>query len=158
MESRTRASLWWIILSDYLAQLAVLFPLVMWGIYVAAAVIGLPALKPGRPPLTAEDSPQLLYMAVIFTIVGIPALIWRFRRFQSLFDCGQEVEGRVVRVWFYRGRGRVEFEYAYQDRLFKRSQAIASNRRTRRLRTETEVTVVVDPSNPGRAAIRQLYV
>lgn len=107
--------------------------------------------------MTAEAAPFLLILSAGATLIGIPVMMLRFNWFRSLFTVGQEIEGRVVRVWFYRGRGRVEFCYEYQGQEYAVGRAVGANRQTRMLKVGDSVPVLVDPANPRKAAIRDLY-
>ncbi len=159
-EARRRPSLVRIILSDYIAFLAVLFPLVFWGIFIATAFFGgAPALRGrgGRDPIPPEAAPFFLYASLIVTLLGVAILIWRIRSFQSVFTRGVSVPGRILRVSLARDRGRVEYQYSYQDQTYRAAHAVHKAGRARALRPNDAVTVVVDPENPRRAFIHDLY-
>lgn len=147
-----------VIRSDYLGQIAVLFPVVFWAMYLIVDVFGFfPSLRPGRTPMTAESAPFLLCLAAGATVIGIPLMILRLNWFRSLFAGGEQVDGKVIRVWFYRGRGRVEFSYEYQGREHTVSRALAANKRTRMLKAGDAVRIIADPAKPRRAVICDLY-
>lgn len=138
-QSNPKASLVRIVQSDYLATLAVLFPIVMFGFYIVTS------------------DPLFLNLTLIALAVGIAVLIWRIRLVQVVFVNGTEVAGQVKKVFFYRGRGRVEYTYTYQGQNYSGANAIMKSRRTEALAPGANITVVVHKSSPKRAFIRDLY-
>jgi len=151
-------SLLGIIQLDTVALLALLFPLVIWGIYIATTYFGFFPGLGGRDPLTGADAPLFLYLGLIATVVGIPLLLWRVRSFQSMFRRGIQVRGRITDVSFYRDRGRVEYSYTYEGQTYAGGNAVQKTGRSEALQPGGEVTLLVDPEKPQRAVIRDLYV
>lgn len=147
-----------IILSDFTTALAMLIILVPWIMYIATAYFGFfPSLR-GRDPLTGSDAPFFQNLGIIATLIGIPLLVWRVRSFQALFARGVEVPGRITNVWFHRDRGRIEYEYTYQDKKYSSGNAVMKSGRTNKFRNGDELVLIVDPENPKRALIRELYI
>jgi hypothetical protein len=147
-----------IVQSDYIALLAVLAPVVAWGMYIATAYFGFfPGLR-GDDPLTGADAPFFLYAGVAVTLIAIPLLTVRVRSFQSLFRRGVELPGRITDISFYRDRGRIEYTYSYQGQTYQGANAIQKTGRAQALQPGAEVTLLVDPDKPDRALIRDLYV
>jgi hypothetical protein len=151
-------SIFRIMRTDYAALLAVLFPLVIWGMYVATAFLGFfPGLR-GRDPLTASDAPFFLYFAVIVTLLGIPLLIWRLQAIRAIFIRGVEIPGKIMTAHFSGSRGRLEYAYIFQGQTYRAGHAVHKTKQVRGLQPIDDVTLVVDPNNPGRALIRDIYV
>lgn len=147
-----------IIRTDYAALLAVLFPVVIWGMYVATAFFGFfPGLR-GREPLTASDAPFFLYFALIVTLLGIPLLVWRIRSIQSHFKRGVEVPGTITSANFYRGRGRLEYAYSFQDQTYRTGNAVQETKQIKGLQPGDNIILVVDPDKPRKALIRDIYL
>jgi hypothetical protein len=63
----------------------------------------------------------------------------------------------VVRVSFYRDRGRVEVVYMFQGERYLSRNIVVKNKTTRALVEGMPVIVLVDQGNPRRAFIRELY-
>ena len=147
-----------VIRTDYAAMLALLFPVVIWGMYVATAFFGFfPGLR-GREPLTASDAPFFLYFSVIVTLLGIPLLIWRIHVIRAIFIRGIEVPGKIMSAHFPGSRGRLEYAYIFRGQTYRSGHAFQKTKQIRGLQPGDDVTLVVDPNNPGKALIRDICV
>lgn len=139
-------SLFRIISTDYPSYLSVLFP-VVFGAFTVYFFI------------TKHNSSQLfLLITALVTIIGVPTLIQRYRTISSVFENGIPTKGLITAMGFLRGRGRVEYSYIAQGERYTSSNAINRNARTRKLRIGQNVNVVVDPDNPKRAFIQEIYL
>lgn len=146
-----------IVTSDHIALLTVLFPLVFWLMYLALAYFGyLPNPRGSKPP-SDSDKPFFLTLALITTFVCMPLLIWRVRHFRTVFANGEAVNGRIEKVSFFRGRGRIEFTYTYAGRQYS-AQNTLSRTEAPAFQEGNEVVIVVSRSNPKRSYIRDLFV
>jgi hypothetical protein len=147
-----------ILRADYIALLAALIPGVLWVMYIAIAYFGFfPGLR-GRDPLGSSDAPFFFYGAILTTVVGLPILAARVRAIRALYARGVEVTGRVTNVWFVRDRGRVEYAYEYQGQAYQSGRAIPKSGRTEGLKPGFDVAIIVDPTKPERALVRDLYL
>lgn len=139
-------SLFRVISTDYPSYLSVLFP-VIFGIFSLYFFF------------TGNDALQLfLPLAIGSTVIGVPVLVQRFRAISSVFADGQQTQGVVTGISFFRGRGRVEYSYTFQGEKQMSGNAINRNSRTRKLRVGNKITVVVDRNDPRRAFIREIYL
>jgi len=145
MQSRT-PSLSRVISTDYPSFLSVLFPIVFWGFSIYFFFAGNNALR------------LFLPLAIGVTVVGVPVLVQRYRTISSVFANGTQTKGIVTGLSFFRGRGRVEYSYTFQGEKQVSGNAINKNSRTRKLRVGEAVTVIVDPDNPKRAFIQEIYL
>jgi hypothetical protein len=145
MQSRG-PSLFRVISTDYPSFLSVLFPIVFGGFSIYFF-------------FTRNDAFQLfLLLAIGATVVGVPVLVQRYRVISSVFADGSEAKGVVTGLSFFRGRGRVEYSYTFKGEKQVSANAINKNSRTRKLRVGEAVTVIVDPNNPKRAFIQEIYL
>jgi hypothetical protein len=139
-------SLFRIISTDYPSYLSVLFP-VVFGAFTVYFLI------------TNNNSSQLfLLITALVTIIGVPTLIQRYRTISSVFTNGTPAKGLITAIGFLRGRGRVEYSYTAQGERYTSRNAINRNGRTRKLRVGQNVNVVVDPDDPKRAFIQEIYL
>lgn len=139
-------SLFRVISTDYPSYLSVLFP-VIFGIFSLYFFF------------TGNDALQLfLPLAIGATVIGVPVLVQRFRAISSVFADGQQTQGVVTGISFFRGRGRVEYSYTFQGEKQMSGNAINRNSRTRKLRVGNKITVMVDRNDPRRAFIREIYL
>jgi hypothetical protein len=140
-----------IVQADYVALLSFLFPIAMWGLFIFNRYI---ASGPDR----ADAASFFLRLAIAATVIGIPLLIWRIRTFQAHFARGVEVAGKVTGIGFRRDRGRIEYAYSYQGQTYHGANAIHKISKTRYLKPGDEVALLVDPDNPKRAFVRDIYI
>lgn len=143
-----RPSIYKIILVDYVALVAALFPIILWGMYVLLDVF-----NPTNPP-----KPSFKVWIAGITIIAFCVFVWRIRQFILWFDDGIEVSGKINNIFFFRDRGRVDFEYTYQGEKFTSRSILHKVKQTTSLRVGDQVTVMIDRNNPKRAIIRDLYI
>src|SRR5574341_1001541 len=145
MQNRS-PSLFRVISTDYPSFLSVLFPVFFIGFSVYFF-------------FAKNDALQLfLPLAIGVTVIGIPVLVQRYRTISSVFADGMPTQGIVTGIGFFRGRGRIEYSYTVQGEKQMSANAINKNSRTRKLRVGQKVTVLVDPKDPKRAFIRDIYL
>lgn len=133
---------------DYLAFMAVIMPVVFWGVYLFML-------------FTDRANPSDLVLPVIFgavTLVALIVLAWRITLINGIFRDGFEVPATIVGIFFYRDRGRITFTYTYQGQQLKGGNAVHKVRSTQMLAKGDEVTVLLDRSHPRRAFIRDLFI
>lgn len=137
-----------IITIDYIAFLGWLFPVVMWGIYIALIVLG---------NIKANDFTLPIIFAVI-SVVALAILMWRIQVFNTVFSDGIETTATINNVSFFRDRGRVDYVHTYQGQKYVSGNAIHKVKQTLALKVGEQVVLMVDRNNPKRAFIRDLYV
>ena len=139
-------SLFRIISTDYPSYLSVLFPIVFGGFTLYFFAVGNDALQ------------LFLFLAIGVTVVGIPVLLQRYRTISSVFANGEQTNGVVTSVGFFRGRGNVSYSYTFHGEKLTSSNAINRNSLNRNLRVGQTVKLFVDPDNPKRAFIQEIYM
>ena len=155
---KPKPSLIRIIQSDFIAMLGALAPAVFLVAYIAVAYFGfLPGFRGHDPIQGTEGAPFFLYGFIVTLILGIPAVIWRFKSIHTVFATGTEVVGKIENVYFRRDRGNVVYRYEYQGKPYSGVNAIMKNARTQSLAPGMEIVLIVDKNDPGRALIRDLY-
>jgi hypothetical protein len=159
MENKAKPSIIRIIQSDYLALIGVLVPLVSLIMYISVAYFGyFPGFR-GRDPIQGtEGAPVFFYLFIIGLVLGLPLAFWRIRAIQQLFSKGMEVIGQITNISFYRDRGRVEYSYSHAGQAYSGGNAIMKTRKTQQLRPGNQIVLLVNPDEPKRALIRDLYV
>jgi hypothetical protein len=131
---------------DYVASLGVIFPLVMWGLALAAHFFD------------PEAAAFFRLLAPIVTVLGLALFLWRVWLIRQVFADGDETPGVLTNIGFFRGRGRAEYVYTYQSHKYQSSNAIQASATTRALAPGQAVTVMVHRLNPKRAFLRELYL
>jgi len=144
--NKQKTSLIRIISNDYPSLLAVLSPIIFWAFTAYFFYSG-------------NSSTELfLPLSAGITLVAIPVLIWRYRMIASVFEDGMETLGTIQSIYFFRGRGRVEYVYSFQGQKYASGNAINRSKYTRILRDGQPVTVFVNPENPKRAFVKEIYL
>jgi hypothetical protein len=159
MENKTKPSIIRIIQSDFVALIGLIVPLVSLIMYICVAYFGyFPGLR-GRDPIQGtEGAPVFLYLFIIGLVLGLPLAFWRIRTIQQLFSKGIEVGGQIIAISFYRDRGRVEYSYSHAGQAYSGGNAIMKTSRTQQLRSGDQIVLLVNPDEPKRALIRDLYI
>jgi hypothetical protein len=159
MTEKAKPSIVRIIQSDYLALIGVLFPVVALILYICVAYFGFfPGFRGHDPILGTEGAPLFFYLFIVGMAIGVPLEIWRIRSIQKIFSKSVEVIGQVTNISFYRDRGRVEYSYRYQDQAYSGGNAIMKTGKTKQLHPGSQVALLVNPDEPKRALIRDLYI
>jgi hypothetical protein len=142
-----RPSIFKIIIIDYAAFTAALFPVVLWGIYLLLLVMKETRINELTYPVIAGG----------ITFISILVLIWRIRQISLMFEDGLEVPATISRVFFFRDRGRVEYMFTYNGQEYITGNALHKVKQTSALKVGDKVTVLLDRNDPRRTCIRDLY-
>ncbi|HKJ37526.1 MAG TPA: DUF3592 domain-containing protein [Anaerolineales bacterium] len=141
-----KPSLFRVILVDYSSLLAALFPITFWILTTYYFYTG-------------DDGLQFfVLLSTGVTVLGIPYLFWRFHIISSVFEDGLEVQGTIMSVSFFRGRGRADYTYTHQGQKYISGNAISRTKYTRTLQSGQQVTILVDRNTPKRAFVKEIYL
>jgi len=136
-----------IIKIDSGAFLGVLLPVSIWGIYIVLLI---------SKDIKLTDVVFPLIFA-IFTIIAVGILVWRVRVINAVFSDGIEVMATIKDVVLSRGRGRINYRYAFQGRQYESGAYVIGVEEVRAVKPGSQMTVLVDCNNPKRAFICDLY-
>lgn len=152
-----KPSVFRILQSDFMAGIPVIFMFVMMLMYLILTYFGyMPGI--GRHgALTSEDAPFFLNLAIIAGIIGIPLLVWRIKLISRLFEKGDEVKGSITHIRFNRDRGKIKYEYIYQNQKYQAGNSVFKTGRTKYYQQGDEIVLLVDSENPKKAVIKDLY-
>jgi hypothetical protein len=137
-----------IISVDYLASSAALVPVVAWGFYTCVL------------SLAPENAGAWRYPAapLALTLLGLIAVVWRVRLIRAVYAAGVEVPATVQSVAHTRSqRVRVNFQYSYAGKAYAGGQTVSEGRVPVTLTATDTVTVVLDPSRPHVAFVRDSF-
>ncbi len=137
-----------ILIIDYLAFVAALFPLVTWCFYLIMLFLG-------------EITFTELLLPIVFGVITVAALVviaWRIQMINTIFSDGIEAQATISSINFYRDRSRVDYVYTYQNQKYSCVNAVHKVSQTRTLYIGQSVTVLVDRNDPKKAIIRDLYL
>ena len=145
MIAENRPSVFRIILTNYVAFIAVLSPALLWLVFLFDHFQG--------DTLTSSD---LLYLGG-FTLVGLMVALWKIFTISSIINHGQETTATIHSSGFYRSRGRIKFVYTFQGEKFMTQNTVNSNKRTRAYTAGDQVTIYLDQNNPKKAVLKEIY-
>lgn len=143
----TQTSLKKILFTDYYAFIGWVMPVFCVGVLILQFFIG-------------ETLQTIITLALYFaplSLAGIVLALWRVQVIRRVFDEGLQVPAVVVKVAFFRGRGRVEVVYDYQGERILSRNLVMKNKSTDMLREGMPVVALIDPGKPRRAFVRELY-
>jgi len=92
-------------------------------------------------------------IAFLSLVRAIVRLIYIFK----MFKIGIEVEAKIVKVFFYRSRATLKFDYTFESASYSNSNFLLRNSKSIKLSAGTQVSVLVDPSKPMKALIVSVY-
>lgn len=146
MLATPRPSLLRLIQTDYPSFLAALFPLFGWGFFLV-----------DRLRRVDTDANFVLIMGAL-TLAAVLVLVWRYTSIASIYAAGQEVTATLNNAAFFRGRGNLTYIYKFQGGKYSCTNTVMKTNRTSAYAAGDRVTVLVDPNNPRRAVIKELYI
>ncbi len=142
-----------IIRSDYLALFATTVPPLLWLVFIAVYIFP-DAIN--RHPVHLPGS--LVLLLVCATTMFWVALGWRVLDLRDLFASGARVKGTITNLWFLGDGGWVTCYYSYQGTPYELRTRIIKTARAVQLKKYAHATLVVDPRQPRRYFIEQLFV
>jgi len=134
--------------NDSMVLFSLVSPLALWAFFFVVYFFEDPGIASTGVPSTFA----------VLTVLAAAVLVWRVKRIGTIFEQGFEVQGTITRVWFYRGRGTIRYEYTLQGQAYKSGNTVNRTRQTREIAVGQPVTLIVDPDHPKRALIRDLYL
>ena len=148
-----------VIKNDFGAFLLTIFGPIMLALSAYTAVTGVvPAYRRrGGGTIDPDTSSALFVGSAILTIVLFLLLLRRISRLKRILRTGPRALAMVTGIGFVKDRGRVEFRYVHEGRLHDSGSAIMKNPATQELAKGTQVEVALDPANPKKALIIQLF-
>lgn len=132
--------------TDYLAQIGILIPVVIW---IMALIVAL---------WDRESAAFFRVLAPALTLIGATLFFWRWHVITSTFEDGSRAAGTLVAIQFFRGRGRAIYVYTAAGQKLMTSNAVNNTPQARALRPGQDVTVTYHPLDPKRAFVDELYL
>jgi hypothetical protein len=145
METKTTPSLIKIIQTDYTSFLSTIFLLSLWSVYLIFQILRL------------ESPSGAIIVAITLSIIALAIIYWRYQLIISRFSQGSTVSAIISEIWFFRGRGRINYTYTFRGHEFITGDDVFPTKIARSFRAGDRVTVLLDPDNPDRAIISDLY-
>jgi hypothetical protein len=153
LDKPRRPSIGRLIFADYASLLCFLFPVINWGMFVAAAS----GYWPDEPGVSISRARFFLWLGVGTTIVCVPILYKRIKGLHSLLREGIPVQARLTSVWFLKDRGRIDYEYTYEGRAYRGGMALTKSKRAGAFREGQEITVLVRPGKPEQSIVPDVF-
>ena len=145
MDNQKAPSLITIIRTDYYAFLTFLFLVIIWGFFIMFQIFNF-----GYP-----DSALVVLLGVSALAIAIG--IWRIQTILALFSVGIKLSATVTEIWFFRGRGRIDYAFTYRSHDFLAGNDVVPTQSAKNLRVGDRLTVIVDPDNPTRSIVMDIF-
>ena len=142
-----------IIRIDYLAISLAGVPVAMW--VLLAVVYIMPAWLNNQPVELNAFSILVLIAATLYCWL---ALAWRVNKIRSVFAAGVHVKGVITKIWFFRNRGQMYFNYTYLGAQHDAKMTLVKNETTSALTEGAELDLLVDPDDPKRTFLQNLFI
>lgn len=148
-----------IIINDYNSFLLIIASPISLVIAGIGAVYGfLPGLRhQQQQSITPETAQTIFVIGAILTILFVVLLFLRISRIKQILQTGERVTAKVTQRQMSGERGRIEFQYKYEKKRYTTGTVIMKNRQTEEFWTGAKIEVAVDPQNPAKAMIVELY-
>ena len=148
------------ILNDYAAFLLAITGPIFLILSIAGGVFGfLPEVKrPGSIPVTPETAVVGVVVSLVLTVILLFMLFQRIARIRRIIQTGERVEGGITDIRFIKDRGRVTFRYVLNGQVVEGGAPVMKNPTTLQLIPGTVVELALDPEDPSRAIVVELYV
>jgi hypothetical protein len=108
--------------------------------------------------LRGDGSMTINYVFAGLALLSVILYTYRLFKLIALGKSGEEAAGYVQSVSFYRDRGRINYSYQYNGISYSSGIPVMKSRVTKRLSDGMTVTVIVNPENPKKSIIKELYV
>ena len=145
MNNNNPPSIFKIIQTDYYTFLAILFLLILWSFFVLSQLFDL------------ANPNGSVYIVLALSALSAGVILWRYQSIHMLFLNGLDVPGIVTEIWFYRGRGRINYTYHYRGHEYLSGDDIMPTAESRSIRNGDRITILMDANNPNRTIVKGLY-
>ena len=143
-----------ILWTDYAAFINAVLLVMIWAVFIA----WVPAWRASGPIMSPAVAPYYLAFCLLVSVISLTMLVYRVLLLRKIFLQGDQVRGRITKIDIRRDRGKVEYKYIYQGEERRAGAGIHRTKQTLALKKNTWVTLMVDPSNPKNAFIRDIYI
>jgi hypothetical protein len=138
---------WKILNTDYASWICLVTPLTLWAFFII--------LKLLRP--SYSDEPLYLSISAGATIIGILIAVYRIFSTLNLLNRGIPVKGKITRIQNMRGMGQVAYEFKQDGAKHLANLTYRRGKKSFKLNPGMAVTILVDPKNPRKSLIKELY-
>jgi hypothetical protein len=100
---------------------------------------------------------NLLYLTLGCSGGGAMLIFWRIWYFFNIFSNGLFVEGQILKVFFYRARGTINYTFLYRKQQYSKKIIILKAIHNFPYQIGDSITIAVDPENPHRSFIIDFF-
>jgi hypothetical protein len=146
MNERKRPTILRTLDADYTAALALMAPFIFWLLFWFLSILHI------------VDLQILRYIVIALSIGSLLFAAWRCWLIGNIFTSGVDTQAEVQHIWFSGDRGRLVFTFIWERAPLQKNSMIPKNDYTESLREGQSIMVMVDPHQPKRAFVRDLYL
>jgi hypothetical protein len=140
-------SFWRILDTDYATWVCLATPIALWVVYLILKLIR----------QTYTDEPLYLSISAGATVIGILITLYRYFTTLNILNRGVPVKGKITRVQLFRGAGQIAYEFKHQGSKHQASIMYHRGRKSVRFTQGMPVIVLVDPDNPRKTLVKEMY-
>jgi hypothetical protein len=145
MSTDRRPSILRVIMTNYIAFLAVFIPVILWVFFIVDVFRG--------EVLTSSEFSVLGGI----TIAGLVIALWKMISIFTIINYGQEENAVIQSSGFFRGRGTIKFIYTYQGEKYITQNTTLKNKHTSVFAAGDQVKIFVNPNKPENAVLMDIY-
>lgn len=134
-----------------------IFPFVFLGLGLFIFFSGWTPTRRGPRDMGATFNLLALLVGALLSLGFAGGVAARFSLLRRILAAGLDVEATIVDLRFDRGRGRVQYRYAWDGRTYVDGHAIMESKDARSLQPGGLLRVAVDPRRPSRAVPIDLF-
>jgi hypothetical protein len=109
-------------------------------------------------PVEIKLSVDIIIVCVL-AVLALAVLVWRLWNIYNIFQKGVEVPAKVTRIQLPKiGFGLIEYEYNYKKTIYTGKSRVIRNFTTLLFEEDKRTRLVVDPEQPKRILMRDLYL
>ncbi len=144
--------------NDYYSGLCILFVAITWGIYLFIAITGITPTRNGLEEVGPDFKTWYSVIASVITVFLVVMTVYKLIQKTNLCSNGIEITGEIRELRTDKDRGAIVFEYAYDNRNYKKWIGIWKNQDTMRYKSGDSITLLVNSKKPKSVLIKDLYV
>jgi cbb3-type cytochrome oxidase subunit 3 len=107
------------------------------------------------------DNEMKLIFGIIFGILVllcVIAFIYRIYRGNYFVKNGLEIDAEIIDIIIVRDRGRIEYSYKIEDKIYKKGNGIHKTKTTEEYKIGDKIKILIDPKNNKKTVIKNHFI
>jgi hypothetical protein len=145
--------------NDYLTLTTLIGTIVFLIFLIGIFGFGIALTK--RNGIIILDNKEKLIFGIIFSVFSILCFIFfilRIKTCKYLVNNGLEIDAKIIDVYYYKDRGRIEYIYNIDNKEFKRGAGIHITKDTKDYKKDDIIKLLIDPKNNKKNIIKNNFI